>query len=423
MIRLHRTHLQPIGLDLGSAHVRMLQLEEVGGELSVAAAATEPVPPEVSADPHDRVAALEPLLRRMLRRGHFRGRRVVAMLPRHIVQVKNLRLPPMPAGELESAVRLESPSLFGCDADQARLHYLPTGEVRQGSETRQELIAVAARTQEVDEYVQQLHHCGLIVESIDFEPCALFRGIERFIRRKEDQSEVQVLVDIGASRSCVVIARGRDITFYKSIDIGGKQFNEAVAAKLGISMEETSALRRRLAEAPQTPLRSDPVLQAVYDAVRGPVEELGREISLCLRYYSVTFRGQRPGRMRLMGGEACDVRLQKLLSGSVAIPVETGRPLYSINTSRMDPSERRGTMSQWAIALGLSLRLTSGTFRPRDGKPRDPNAPRDDLAAADDEMNLMDEIIQSTPLDDAPSEILPAEPVPAAPLEREVVHA
>jgi type IV pilus assembly protein PilM len=422
MIRLHRTHLQPIGLDLGSTAVRMLQLEEVGGELSVAAAASEPIHPETPTSSTERVAALQPMLRSMLRRGHFRGRHVVAMLPRDIVQVKNLRLPPMPASELESAVHLELPHLFGCDPEKMHLQYLLTGEVRQGTETRQELIAVAAQNDAVDQFVGQLHGCGLIVESIDFEPCALFRGIERFIRRKEDLSEVQVLVEVGFSRSYVVIARGRDMTFYKSIDIGGKHFNEIVADKLGISLDEASALRRRLAEAPNTPIRSDPDRQAVYDAVRTPIEELGREISLCLRYYSVTFRGQRPVRLRLMGGEVCDAQLQKMISGAVAIPVETGRPLYSINTSRMDPAERRGTMSQWAIALGLSLRLTTGTFRPRDGKPRDPNAPREDLAPPSEEVNLMEEIIHAGQ-PDAPHEEAATNFSEHASVETEVVHA
>jgi type IV pilus assembly protein PilM len=421
MIRLHRTHLQPIGLDLGSAEVRMLQLEEVGGELSVASAAAATVPPETPADPQDRIRALHPVLQRLLRQGRFRGRRVVAMLPRTIVQVKNLRLPPMPAGELDSAMRLEAPNLFGCDAERMCLHYLPAGEVRQGGETRQELIVVAARSAQVDQYVEQIHRCGLIVESIDFEPCALFRGVDRFIRRKEDQNEVQVLVDIGLSRSCVVIARGREITFYKQIDMGGRQFNDAVAAKLGISLEEASSLRRRLAETPNAPLRSDPVRQAVYDAVRTPVEELGREISLCLRYYSVTFRGQRPERMRLLGGEACDIQLQRLLSGTVAIPVETGRPLFSIDTSRMEAAERRGTMSQWAVALGLSLRLTTGTFRPRDGKPRDPNGPRDDLLSPGTELVDFEQIVRAAPGEEGSEPV--SEPAVESLRKGEVVHA
>src|SRR5205814_9348114 len=155
------------------------------------------------------------------------------------------------------------------------------------------------------------------------------------------------------------------------------------------TMDEAESLRRRLIETgePVDPtVRRDPVRQAVFDATRSPMEELGREISLCLRYYSVTFRGHRPTKLRLVGGEACDPQLQALLSSALVIPVEIGRPLYSVNTSRMKPADRRGAMCEWALALGLSLRKTQEHFGARDGRPRDaapvgPPAPAAEVVA------------------------------------------
>jgi type IV pilus assembly protein PilM len=158
------------------------------------------------------------------------------------------------------------------------------------------------------------------------------------------------------------------------------QLHEAVSKKLGITMDEARALRRRLIEAAPGPslsldaVRHDSVRQAVFDATRSTMEQLGREISLCLRYYSVTFRGQRPLKLRLLGGEAADPLLLGVLNSSLAIPVEAARPLFSVDTSRIDAAERKGFMTEWATAFGLSLRLTSQTFAPRDGKPRDPSA-------------------------------------------------
>jgi hypothetical protein len=104
------------------------------------------------------------------------------------------------------------------------------------------------------------------------------------------------------------------------------------------------------------------------------MEALGREIALCLRYYSVTFRGHRPSKVRIFGGEAADPLLLGVLNAALSLPVEAGRPLFSVDTSRMDASDRMGFMSEWAQAFGLSLRLTTGQFAPRDGKPRDPGA-------------------------------------------------
>ena len=383
MIRLTRSQVQPIGIDIGFDSIKMLQLEAVGQSLAVVAAARQQFPEEVRTQPELRMPLAVDMIRKMLRQGGFVGREIVTSLPREIVHVKNLRLPMIPPHELAGAVEFEARNIFTFDTDKAHVDYCVAGEVRQGAEVRQELIVLAARNEDVNDFLEQLHRSGAIVASLDVEPFALYRTVERFIRRREDEADVHVLLDVGARRSQVVIGRGREISFLKPIDIGSRHMLEAVSAKLGITVEEARALRRRLAEAgpadPAEAAKSDPVRQAVFDASRSIMEDLGREISLCLRYFSVTFRGQRPDKVRLIGGEASDPQLQAVLNTALPIPVETSRPLFSVDTSRMKPLDRRGMMCEWTLALGLGLRFATGTFGPRDGKPRDPYAPREDL--------------------------------------------
>jgi len=378
MIRFTRAQTLPIGVDIGHDSVKMLQVEAVGTSLEVTAAAKMSLPPSVKTDPQSRIPLAADLIRQMLRQHPFRGKKIVAALPREIVHSKNLRLPLMPTAELAAVVNFEARNVFPFDTEKATVHFLPAGEVRQGTEMRQEVIVLAARNDDVNNVVEQLHRSGAVIQSLDVEACAVYRSLERFIRRKEDEGDVNVLVDIGARRSQVVIGKGRDISFIKPIDIGGFHFHDAVSRKLGISVDEAEALRRRLVEAGEptdVASRRDPVRQAVIDATRSPMEELGREISLCLRYYSVTFRGHRPTKLRLIGGEASDPQLQALLNSALVIPVEVGRPLYSVNTSRMKPADRRGAMCEWALALGLCLRTTQQRFGARDGRPRDQSAP------------------------------------------------
>jgi type IV pilus assembly protein PilM len=389
MIRLTRTQVQPIGVDIGFDSVRMLQVETTEHALSVVAAAKQALPAAaVAASEAGDSGAVEvpldvrmplavELIKQMVRQGAFRGREIVTALPREIVHVKNLRLPVIPAAEIDAAVQFEARNIFPFDTDAAHVRHLYAGEVRQGSDTKQEVIVLAARHEDVDLYLEQLHRTGCVVASLDFEPSAAYRGIERFIRRREDEQEVYVLVDIGARRSQVIIGKGRDISFFKPIEIGGRQLNDAVARKLQIGSDEAKSLRRRLIEAGSDGPKTDPVRQAVFDATRSTSEELAREISLCLRYYSVTFRGHRPARVRLIGGEAADPQIQSALAGALPIPVEAARPLYSVDTAQMKQSERRGgTMSEWAVAFGLGLKMTRTYFGARDGKRREAPQPQ-----------------------------------------------
>jgi type IV pilus assembly protein PilM len=376
MIRLTRAQVQPIGLDLGLDSIKMLQLEMSGESLSVVAAAKQVLPEEVRTQPELRLPVAIDAVQQMLRSNPFSGKSIVTSLPREMVHVKNLRLPMMPLAEIESAVQFEAKNIFPFDTDQAIVRYLPAGEVRQGPDTKLEVIALAVRQSDVDGFVEQLHRTGCTIESLDFEPCAIYRSVERFIRRRDDESEVNVLVDVGTRRTQVIIGKGRDISFYKPIDIGSHHFQQDVARKLGITEDEARTLRRRLIETGQptsSDNKSDSVRQAVYDAIRTRVEELAREVGLCLRYYSVTFRGQRPAKLRLLGGEAGDAQMVAILSAALPIPMETGKPLLSVETSRLNESVRREPMSEWAVACGLGLKLTRTYFGARDGKKRDPN--------------------------------------------------
>lgn len=386
MIKISRAQVLPIGVDFGFDSIKLLQLAVNNGQLSVLASARQALPEEARRDSNLRLPVSMDILRRLIRSGGFLGKNIVSTLPREIVQVKNLRLPQMPATELEKAVHFEARNIFSFDTEHSQIRYLHAGEVRQGVDARQEVIVLGATNTDVDDFIEQLHRCGVVVESLDFEPCAMYRGIERFIRRREDENEVHVLVDIGTRRSQVAIGKGRDISFYKPIDIGGQHLTDAVVRKLGITPDEARALRRRLIDGTDSPAdpsaKRDPVRQAVFDATRSIIEDLAREISLCLRYYSVTFRGHRPNRLRLTGGEAADPHVKTILDANLPLPVEPFKPLRNVDTSSMTPDARRGSMSEWSVALGLALKTTREHFGDRDGKKRDPNAPREDVRPA-----------------------------------------
>ncbi len=394
MWNLQRSNILPIGLDLGHDSVKLMQLETVGGtaaegpatprSLSVIAAAKHPIPEEARKNPAQRVQLAADVIKRLLAQQPFVGRSVVATLPREVVHVKNLRLPPIPLDELEAAVQFEARSIFGFDLDDARVEYLPAGEVRQGNEARQEIIVLGVKNSDIEHYLQQLDQCGVVVEGLDSEITGIFRSFERFIRRREDEQDVQMLIDIGARRTQVIIGKGRDISFYKPVEIGGLHLLDAISRKLTITVDEAKALRQRLLDSDEPvetggPGRRDPVRQAVFDATRSVAEELGQELAMCLRYFTVTFRGHRPTRARLLGGEATDPQLQSVLHSMLNIPVEAGRPLYSVDTARMRSVDRRGPMSQWALAMGLSFALHASLFlAPRWPPPRDRQSARGD---------------------------------------------
>jgi type IV pilus assembly protein PilM len=158
-----------------------------------------------------------------------------------------------------------------------------------------------------------------------------------------------MLVNVGFARTSVVISQGDDVLFVKYIDVGGRQLDQSVAEHLDMKLSEATALRRHNGD--RRADQQDPdVARAVAEAIRPVIERLSSELSMCLRYHSVTFRGQSLARLSLSGGEASPQLLQAL-DGRLNLKTELSDPLrsYTVNTDI-------GRRSQWNMAAGLALR-------------------------------------------------------------------
>jgi type IV pilus assembly protein PilM len=375
-MKFSRRQSHPIGMDIGMHGVRLLQIDVVNDSPRVIAAARSVWPDEIRIQfDRDRMIkpqVIAPLLSRLLSQGQFTGRECVLSMPRDICQVKNLRLPLMPLDDLIQAAQMEAMVMFGVTENDAQVQVIPAGEVRCGSETKSEAIAVCARNSDVDQMIESWHFAGFRPVALDFEPAAIYRAVERFIRRRDDEAEVNVLIEVGLRRTTVLIGRGRELSFHKSIEIGGAMLNHSVARKLAISMTDAITLRRRLADThDQTRMVGvDPVRQAVIDGVRPIVEDIAREIALCLRYYSVNFRGQRPARVRIAGGESADPAFVQLLSNALPVPVEVAKPIANADLSLMRAADRTSALGEWTHAFGLALKHTKGGFADKQGVSR-----------------------------------------------------
>jgi len=373
--------LQPIGLDIGHNSIKMIQLLANGEQLSVIAAQKARIDHGVNGDGQERSRFVISAIRQMLAEGNFHGRNVVSSLPNDGLEITSLRLAEAQSDEIEQALRKEVVQRFGLDPDEDVMKYVVAGNVHQGDEIKNELILFAAANETIKSHIEMLEQAGLRPVSIDTIPCALFRSFERSLRRQEDREHTVVFVDVGNQFTTVVFGRGGEISFVKQIPLGGEKFNEEIAAKLGIDISEAEMLRETLQtekglSTPKPDLEKQATAeneqkldastrQAIVDAVSEVAEELTREISLCLRYYTVTFRGKRVRRAFFTGGGAYEYILLDVLKRQLAVKVEVAQPLkgFDMSNERNNlnfDSDRRGLLCEWAVAVGLSLKGSNG---------------------------------------------------------------
>ncbi len=358
MFKWFDSGLCPIGIDAGSQAIRMVQFrrhKDDRAALSLQAACRvelESVGSGVAGAP-----GLAAALKQALAQQPFSGKSVVLSLPADCVQTKSVRLPQMPDSDLNQALQWEAKDRFGFEcggASGGQLVWFRAGEVRRGTEVKDEILLFAVEGSVLASYVEAVSGLGLRLTAVDLAPCAVYRAALRTHSGVTLPSAgLGAMLDIGHRGSQIFITRGEELVFYKFIDIGGQKINEAVATKLGITPVEATQMRSRLIMDSAASEDNAPLTKALRDAMRAPLEELAKELDMCMRYFVVTFRGSRPETILLSGRQSGCLQVRETLTAALGLQVEEMQPMRGVQD--LGEAARPDRSGEWAVAAGLSL--------------------------------------------------------------------
>ena len=372
-------------MDIGHNNIKMIQLEKNGPVISVVDAAKAVVGVDTSSDCKQRKGYITSAIKTMLAKGNFKGRQVVSSMPNDQIRMTSIRLGRTETEKIEEILRTEVTNRFAYHPDKDSINYMFAGSVRHGDEIKNEVILFATKDETVRNHIDMLEQVELRPVGIDPVPCALYRSFRRTLRRHEDREKTEVFVDIGGSSTTVVFGRGGNISFVKNISIGTENINREIAQRLDIEVGEAEMLRNRLwartrisntADSDEALLDEDNDLthradidpltrQIMADSIGSIAEELAKEISLCFRYYTVTFRGKRVERAAFTGGGAYENIVLNVLRRQMALSVEVAEPFSGIDITKVNfNGDRRGLLCEWAVAVGLGLK----NFEPGETK-------------------------------------------------------
>ncbi|MHB8899675.1 MAG: type IV pilus assembly protein PilM [Thermoguttaceae bacterium] len=344
---IDKYRFSPIGIDVGSRCVKLMQFDREGSR--VREAARWDLPAARPIDGEERDAQVVEAIQRARDGRSFRGKEAVFCMRAADLFVQNLRVPKADGAELSRLVHEEASGRLPFPGNEAEVRFLVAGDVRHGDAVRREVIVMACHRPAVERTLEIARRVGLTPTAIDNEPTALLRCYRRQFRREDDHQRRMMLVNVGASSTVVLIAEGRNPMFVKYLDIGGRHLDESVARHLQMPLADAAALRRHNGDR-RADQRDEEITRGIAESIRPVLERLVNELSMCIRYHSVTFRGQSLAQIILGGGEASEI-VQKWIGDRLDLPCELGEPFRDIQTPRLG-----GRSSQWDIAAGLALR-------------------------------------------------------------------
>jgi len=341
-----------VALDIGSSHVKLLELEtDRAGRRRLKHFGVAPLPPEAIVDgAFMNTGAIVGAVRELLARNKVRTKDAVVAVSGNSVIIKRISLPPMTQQELDESISWEAEQYIHFDINDVNIdaHILPSRS--EGGGGQMDVLLVAARKEIVNEVQALVLETGLKPVVVDVAAFALENC---FTLNYDVPRGAVALVNVGASTVNINILRDGASAFTRDLPIGGRQYTAEIQRVMGVSYEEAEAFKVGGDEADRSavvPAEVERVLAQVSDT-------LALEINRSIEFFMGNM-GTGLSSLMLSGGAATTPGLRAALAETARVDVQIMDPFRRVQVDEREfkPGYLRDLAPQAAVAVGLALR-------------------------------------------------------------------
>lgn len=339
-----------VGLDIGTSAIRAAEVKTSRHGSTFQRFAERTLPPGVIEHGELREPAmLTQELKKLWKDGKFRTKHVALAVNGPGVTVRTVELPQSDVSEgIDSIIE----DMIPMSSDEAIVDYLALEDfIGADGVGMTRYLVVAAPSQEIEQVVEAVLAAGLIPERVDLAPIAAARAVADE-RANVEHRESEVIVDLGASMTSIVVTHDGGPRLVRILPGGGDDLTAALGAELDCDPGE--AFMRKTAVG----LPAGPFSQQATGAVGVLERHLGKTIEEIVRsidYYRQTADAATPTRCLLVGGGARVRGLRERLEHDLGMPVEYGDPFARFDHVPVADDDRESMSRTAAVAIGLAV--------------------------------------------------------------------
>src|SRR6056297_3256217 len=251
---------------------------------------------------------------------------VAASLPEEKAFLEIIQMPNMKKEEIKKSVRYEAENYIPMSMDEVYFDSEIITPV-ENSLDHTDVLIVAFPKRIVDPYVACMEKAGLRPVALEIESQSIARSlIKDFMSIKP-----LLLVDLGATRTTIMVYSGKALRFTAYIPISSRQFTRIISEQLDVNWEKAEQMKidHGLGESGEA--------KKIADALEPILNDLKEQISTHLEYYDThSFHEHLPGekdqinKILLTGGGSNLEGLPDFLSSQLGIHAEVGNPWVNI---------------------------------------------------------------------------------------------
>ena len=342
-----------VGVDIGSASVKVCQVKETRRGLSLVRFGYVPLAPQVITDGQVMDAgAVTAALQQAFSQARIKQRECALSVSGQSVIIRKIVVPMMTPQELDEQIQWEAEQHIPFDIRDVHVDYQVLR--RRPEASQMDLLLVAAKRDQIEDYAQLARSAKLKPVICDIDAFTV-QNLFEFSRGLPTDRTVAIL-NVGASLSSLNIIANGVSAFTREIANGGNAITEEIQKQLGVSHEQAEGFKCAVGGAAE--MRGTPPPPQVFPVIDGVTSAIAAEIQRSLDFYLATSGEGEIERIYVTGGTANLPSLIQAIERRARVAVEAFLPTEKIVVEGRDVKQEllQRHASELSVALGLSLR-------------------------------------------------------------------
>lgn len=330
------------GLDIGTNHIRLVELGSGGGKYSLKAYAQAPLPVGLTqSDSKLDLQKLAKIITDLAKQAGVSTNNVVAAIPGTSVFNATIKVPPMSRDELAKAMQYQAEQNIPLKLDEVKYDWQVIKEDPQTKELT--VMIIAGAKSKVNQIIELLKYADLNVIALETSTVAMARSLAK------PEIPIAMILDIGATTTEIAVIEGGTLVQTRSFPLAGYALTRAVSQQLGLDMNQAEQFKQRFG------LSQDKLEGQVYKVIEPIVKNILDEAVRSAKFYQEQF-GNSITRVILTGSTSKLPLLSEYIKSYTGMEVMQGNPWTNVSYPSANSDNIMSVSTEFATAIGLAMR-------------------------------------------------------------------
>jgi type IV pilus assembly protein PilM len=335
------------GLDIGTSSIRIVQLRGTGPIKALDRYGSAPVPGNLAvSDSKPDQQKLAQAIAQLCKQAGITTKNVAVGVPSNRVFTTIIDMEKLSQAELAKTIRYQADSFIPTPLAESKIDWALLGDSPKDP-TKSEVLLSSVSNAYIESRLDILEGAGFNVVAFEPDTFALMRAIVA-----SDATVPQMVLDVGARSSDLVIVVNGAPRLTRSIPIGSEAIIRAAIAGLGVDATQATQFVYKFG------VSKDKLEGRVYNSIISIIDNLVAEIEKSIKFFQDRYPNLRLDRVIVTGGASTLPEFPLYIANKFGINVEIGNAWRNVSFSSSRQNELMSISNHFAVACGLAERKT-----------------------------------------------------------------